>query len=51
MIVKELQKVYCAPKAKVVEMGVMSVLCGSQDGFSGSGTEQLEEEDVSGSIW
>ena len=51
MITKELQKAYKAPQAELVELGVMSVLCGSQDGVDGSSTEGLDEQDLSGFIW
>lgn len=50
MIIKDLQSVYCAPAAKVVEMGIMSVLCGSQDGVGNTSTEQLDEVDGT-NIW
>ena len=51
MITKELQKVYKAPVAKVVEVSVRRVLCDSKL----SSTEQLVEDDMSetseNSIW
>ena len=56
MRTKELQEAYRAPKAKVVEMEVRSVLCQSETvpvpaTFGGSNTEDLEEVDMSKSIW
>lgn len=48
------KKAYKAPQAKVIEVGIMSILCGSQGGacnLGSSSTEQLIEQDVSGSIW
>lgn len=53
MRAKELQEAYRAPKAKVVEMGVRSVLCQSPvpATLGGSRTEDLEEVDMSKSIW
>lgn len=51
MSIKDLQKVYCAPRAKVIEVRVQGVLCGSQDYVGNSSTEQLEEDDLSNSIW
>lgn len=48
------KKSYKAPKAKVVEVGIRSVLCGSQDGLDsdgGASTEKLDEQDYSGLIW
>ena len=54
MITKELQKAYKAPKAKVVELVIVSVLCGSGDGdfVDGSSTETLGTQDLSGNdIW
>mgnify|MGYP003346599026 CR=1 FL=1 len=51
MEIKELQKTYYAPKTKTVRLGIMSVLCGSQDGVGNSSTEQLDEVDLSESIW
>lgn len=57
MRAKELQEAYRAPKAKVVEMDVRSVLCQSPvpATLGGSRTEQLEEDDMSesskNSIW
>ena len=53
MRTKELQEAYRAPKAKVVEMGVRSVLCQSPvpATLGGSNTEDLEEVDMSKSIW
>lgn len=50
MIIKDLQKVYCAPAAKVVEIGIVNVLCGSLDGVSSTSTEQLDEVDGT-NIW
>ena len=53
MITKELQKAYKAPVAKVVEVGVYSVLCQSDETarLGGSYTEHLDETDLSESIW
>ena len=53
MITKELQKVYKAPKTKVVEVGFYSVLCqsGETASLGGSSTERLDETDISESIW
>lgn len=48
------KKAYKAPQAKVIEVGIMSILCGSQGGacnLGSSSTEQLIEQDVSESIW
>ncbi|MCQ2127705.1 MAG: hypothetical protein MJZ06_09780 [Bacteroidaceae bacterium] len=54
MEIKELQKTYHTPKTKTVRLDIMSVLCGSQDGpkyVGNSSTEQLDEVDLSESIW
>lgn len=47
----EFQKTYKTPKVKVVEVNTMGVLCNSQEAFGSSSTEQLQEKDVSRSIW
>ena len=54
MEVIDLKKAYKAPQAKVLELGVVSVLCGSPDSpdyVGGTSTEELDEQDISGSIW
>lgn len=53
MRAKELQQVYRTPVAKVVEIGICRVLCQSDEPatLGGSDTEQLVEDDKSGSIW
>ena len=55
MVIIESNKAYREPQAKVVVMGVRSVLCISGgDGtarLGNSSTEQLEEENISDSIW
>lgn len=51
MEIKELQETYHTPKTKTVRLGIMSVLCGSQYGVGSPSTEQLDEVDLSESIW
>lgn len=51
---KEMLKVYYAPKAKMVDMGIINILCGSvetPDEDEGASTERLNEKNVFGSIW
>ena len=55
MVIIESNKAYREPQAKVVVMGVSRVLCQSGGEsparLGNSATEQLEEENISNSIW